>query len=87
MADDFLTAQRDGELPRADFDRAPGAAGGPLVPRVACPVGVMPSCRADRLSSSHVVSTPSSISARAWVGVPSPSKLRDRSPRTRRGSS
>ena len=34
-----------------------------------------------------MVSTPSSISARAAVGVPSPSNTRERRPRTRRGSS
>ena len=54
--------------------RAMASPGAPPWPREAWPVGALPSWRAEALSISQPVSTPSSISARRSTGSPSASK-------------
>ncbi len=61
--------------------------GGPARPREAWPVVSRPSCRAEALFSSQVVSTPSSISRVSRVATPSSSKGAEPRPRLRCGSS
>ena len=70
-------------VPAARYRLVGEGEGGPPVPRAAWPVERMPSCRAERQSSSQVVSTPSSIDgAAAGRHALAVERAGERSPRT-----